>query len=1813
MPVIGIAELLVQPSFKGVQQKVSRELDKTMPKAGRAAGQKLGKGMADAFSAETAGLEAEVGKLAKSVADAEKNVSASKAKLAAASAAEAKATGDLRVAEMKLQEVRDNKAAKASQIAAAEEKVEAVLVRSVAATERREAAEASLAGTTRNLGKAQADASRASADLEKHMKRVEEESAKSDRGIRRLGTTLSNAFHSSPLSGLADLMRRDGDKIRLDLHKLANDVSQQGTRGGRAFTQGFILSIGGLSAITPAIGALSGSAVAAAGAVVALASSLSQLGGLAALAPAGLMAAAAGAGVLATAFHGVGDAMKAFLDETGQAAANPRLAAMAVEDAAAAIRTAEENAARATENAARRVSDAKRNLQDTIESVAEAEENAARAQEMAARRVQDAKRNVQDAVEAVAEAEKAAAQVQVEAARRVKEAKQSLQDTIADVADAQRKAARSVELAERKEAEAAKEVVAAQKALVEAREKAAARVAEVGKKLDAANLKATDSTLALQRAQEAYAKAKADPKAGAMQLAQLQNNMAKAAAADEQAKAAVLNLRDEQKVAQAEAKAGNAAVLAAEEKLAKARQTAADRVYDRQQAEAEAVRRQKEGAQQIAKAQQAVTDAIADQKKAHADAAKAARDGARRVADAERDVKDAVDAQRRAHQDTAKAAKDGARQIADAQQAVKDAARDAEQAQTDAARSVEQAHRNLERVQLQQADAAAKASEKSSEAMGKLSPNAQAATRALLGVYDQLGRIRHIVQENFFAGFVGPLMSLAGTVMPQLATGAGAIASAFGSGFQQTMNSLNTAFAGGVLEGLLMGVAETVTILNKAIDPLVQAFVTLGVVGMEYMPRLATWIAELATQFNNFIQGASADGSLNAWIEAGIQGLKDIGSIISSVVGIFSALNDAAAAGGIVITLGSLADGLRNVETVMQGEVFQKTMGTIFGGAAASAQGLLAAVEPIGKAFERGAPALAEFLRLGGEIAGTFIGGIATALSDPNFGAGLNTFMEHLQAGVEKIAPLLPGLTGAFGNLLAELGPIVERLGPSLIEVFTGFSEAIGFVLGVFSPLLELLAGSPVLLGLLIAGFTGTAAASAALTAAGNVQRIMMGAWVFAAGLVKGALLVLRAQWLRTAAAAVISGAQTAYVWALYRIDALKSAAVHVAQAARVVGGWVAMQVAAGISGAKTAAVWTASVVRSAVVGAVQFGLQVGRVVAGWALMGVQSLLHAAKMAAAWFIALGPVGWVIAAVIGLVALIIANWDTVKRVTLDIFSKVSKFLSDTWTNIKRSVTDAFTYVTKWIQARLLWVQAVWNLGWALIRNKVSEIWNGIKTKIVEVFTSVASWINTKIEWVKTIWSLGWGAVKSKVSDIWGGIRSVIRDTWNNKIKPVIDAVITFVREKIPNAFEKAVEAAGKIFSGLQQLAAKPINFVIDTVYNKGLRKAINAVRKIVGGDPLPELDKVTWGQKAVGSGSKGPMRAFAKGGFAAPGWALVGEEGPELVNFSQPGRVYTATETQKALGAGHGPAKGLPAMGGWAADAWDAIKAGARKATEWVRGGLASAAEFLLNPIKKGLGALLPDTGLGDLAKRASSQVIDGALDWIRGKDKETMPTGSTAALFDGPLGSFHRPSRGPYTSFFGPRPGFGDYHTGVDIAGGGPTFAALNGIVSQIGNDPVGGIFIRLNHGKGFTTYYGHNPVGGPKVKVGQQVKAGQTIGQQGMTGLATGIHVHFQTEKNGRPTDPMAYLHDNGGVLRPGLSMILNKTRKPEAILNGRQWADIHKLALSRNTPAAGGPSLVVQGDVLGASAHQIVDVLETKRRREMTMANLRPSGMGF
>lgn len=1039
MPVVGLAEVLLKPVFTGSQRTIAKEIGPVTERAGRDAGKSMGKGMAEGLRSETLALESEVDRLGKAVSSAQDKVTASKDRTTKASEAEAKALGALRVAELKLSEIRESGNAKASALAAAEERVATARNKSTAATNARERSEATLSRATSDFNRVQNESADATERLNSSIRKQTAETDRAGQATTRYGSLLRRAFPNRPLGEMVRNVNVDTAQVNKSMDGMITNVQAAGTRGGRAFTRAFVGVTVGLTTIIPAAGAAGSALIATSGAVVTLASSLNQLAGVSALAPAGLVAIAAGAGVLKAAFSGMGEALKTATEATdkiAQAAGNPRIAAMAIEDANRAIVDSEQAAADARIDAARRVEDAQRSLQD-------AEAAAVRSAE-------------------------AAAKAQVQASRRVDEARRSLKETIDDVARAQVDAARAVEKAQRREADAANDVRKAEAALAEAREAAQKRVNEVGRDLFDADRRAVDSAIAYRKAIAAFNEAKAEG-VGGDELASLDNAVAKAYAADVDAKQAVKDLGEEHKKAKVEAKTASEEVLAAEEKLRDAQQAQADAVQARKDAQADAVRAQEDGAQRVKDAEQAVTDAVVQQQETRDDAALAAEQSSRAIQDAERGVEDAVKA--------------------------------ADRAQVDGAKAVEQAHRNLERIQLQQAEQAGKAGEESELAMSKLTPAAQTAAAALLGVYERLKGIRNIAQENFFTGFTGPLLTLANTVMPQLEVGVGRIATAFGLMAQQAMTSLSGALDSGVLESLLTSVANIITNLTPAIDPLVQAFTTLALVGMPFLEDFATYLSQAADKFNAFVQGAAADGSLARWIEDGITAFQDLGRIIANVSGIIGALADAARAGGIDVTLGSLADALGRVRTTMEAPVFQDTMGTIFAGAREGMEGLAVAFEKLGQAFVVGKDNFAEFLRLGGEIAGLTLGALFTALSDPTFGNGLTTFLEGVKSGVETLAPLLPGLTSAVGEVLAALAPIVENLGPTLVTVFTDFATAIAKVIEFLSPLLETVTGSPVIMGFLIAAFTATAAAAAVLTLNANLVRIAMAAvWLVTKG-----------------------------------------------------------------------------------------------------------------------------------------------------------------------------------------------------------------------------------------------------------------------------------------------------------------------------------------------------------------------------------------------------------------------------------------------------------------------------------------------------------------------------------------------------------------------------------------------------------------------------------------------------------------------------------------------------------------------------------------
>ena len=101
--------------------------------------------------------------------------------------------------------------------------------------------------------------------------------------------------------------------------------------------------------------------------------------------------------------------------------------------------------------------------------------------------------------------------------------------------------------------------------------------------------------------------------------------------------------------------------------------------------------------------------------------------------------------------------------------------------------------------------------------------------------------------------------------------------------------------------------------------------------------------------------------------------------------------------------------------------------------------------------------------------------------------------------------------------------------------------------------------------------------------------------------------------------------------------------------------------------------------------------------------------------------------------------------------------------------------------------------------------------------------------------------------------------------------------------------------------------------------------------------------------------------------------------------------------------------------------------------------------------------------------------------------------------------------------------GYTKAHTGIDLAVpmGTPIYASGNGTISEIQFNHKGyGKFVTIRHNREYSTRYAHMSRIAP-LKVGQKVVQKQVIGYVGMTGMATGPHLHYEVIRNGVFVNP--------------------------------------------------------------------------------------------
>jgi phage-related minor tail protein len=299
-------------------------------------------------------------------------------------------------------------------------------------------------------------------------------------------------------------------------------------------------------------------------------------------------------------------------------------------------------------------------------------------------------------------------------------------------------------------------------------------------------------------------------------------------------------------------------------------------------------------------------------------------------------------------------------------------------------------------------------------------------------------------------------------------------------------------------------------------------------------------------------------------------------------------------------------------------------------------------------------------------------------------------------------------------------------------------------------------------------------------------------------------LLPIMAAW---GTAAVVNAAKNVGAWLSVAFTSQGAAAATERSAAQVGLGWLAMGAQAVIQGVKIAAVWLAQIVGAAVSGAASFVVQVARVVGGWILMGAQSLIQAARMAAAWVIAMGPVGWIIALIVGLVALIIANWDTVKQWTVDAWNAVVGAIQAAWDWVVGIVTGAVNWVVDFVTGL---PQRIWDglvaLG-QMLADLATTAWQMFSDAVTTAVQAVVDFVTGLPQ---RIWD-GLIALGQMLADLATAAWQWFSDAVSAGVQAVIDYVTAF-----PGNF---IAGLGNLGQMLADVATTAWQWFYDNVVSK----------------------------------------------------------------------------------------------------------------------------------------------------------------------------------------------------------------------------------------------------------------------------------------------------------------------------------------------------------------------------------------------------------
>lgn len=553
-------------------------------------------------------------------------------------------------------------------------------------------------------------------------------------------------------------------------------------------------------------------------------------------------------------------------------------------------------------------------------------------------------------------------------------------------------------------------------------------------------------------------------------------------------------------------------------------------------------------------------------------------------------------------------------------------------------------------------------------------------------------------------------------------------------------------------------------------------------------------------------------------------------------------------------------------------------------------------------------------------------------------------------------------------------------------------------------------------------------------------------------------------------------------------------------------------------------------------------------------------------------------------VVTAIALYIEAWKAVLQGIADfIVTYVWPYIQTAWEGIKTGVATLWEYMQAAWGGIQTAVQTVADFFTAYVLPVIVAVWDGIKAGaellwngIQAVWTGIQTTVQTVTGWfqsyvlpvISTVWEnikAGAQALWTAITSIWDGIKTSINNvaTW---MSGTLQSIISTVTGGIQSAFQSMKDSVANIWNSVKSVVAKPINFIINTVYTSGIKKTADSMAEKLGlsfrlpaVSPIAEyasggvLPGYTPGRDIYHFFSPDGGGALALSGGEAimrPEWVrAVG--GPEAV-----ARMNAAARAHSSYipGGDTGVKFAAYANGGiWDAvrGGWDWIKDAADTMGKIIADPIGAVANFIKAPVNAMM-ANLPGSGMISDSMRAVPGIwIDGFANWLKGQTETMGAVGIVNAA---------RKAIGvPYVW------GGSSIPPGLDCSG--LVYWAAHQMGSPIPRLTAAGYQSGSSAGNanvpGTLLYWG-NPAWHVAISSGNGMmveapKPGAFVRETGIWGSPTAG----------------TYKFDNGGYLQPGLTTVLNKTGKPEPVFTSGQWD-----ALQNRVAATSGPDTLVVVD---------------------------------